>query len=420
MVLRDVSLRLPAGQLTVVVGPTGAGKTTLLQGLLGEALVLSGRRALGSAGGGERAAAVLAPIRPPAHGRSPRPGPCRVSYSSQGAWIQNATVRDNIVFGAAWDEARYAAVVRACALEADLKLFAAGDETEIGEKGVNLSGGQQQRVSLARAAYADSDVVLLDDPLSALDAHVGEHILAQLVCGLLRSQRRTVVLVTQHLAALRHADLAVCLRANRGGAGGGVAVALPPRELFDALHGQYGGPAGAEAAEQEDFQRTIYGVLRAVFGPVADLAVVSPLLLESDESQAGAGGAAAEEVSMVSPLSLLRGSSASRGDAFDDGSEAAAQRADVVEYAGAFTVLGDGTTSIDGVCPRHGAGRSTDCGRAQGGHGSSAAQSTIVSVETKNAGEVSWTTYFYYLNACGGVVATAAMLLACLWIAGSW
>ncbi|CAN0430240.1 unnamed protein product, partial [Scytosiphon promiscuus] len=85
-------------------------------------------------------------------------------------------VRDNILFGCPFDARRYDRVLEACALKSDLEILDAGDQTEIGEKGVNLSGGQQQRVSLARAVYADSDIVLLDDVLSAVDAHVGKHI----------------------------------------------------------------------------------------------------------------------------------------------------------------------------------------------------------------------------------------------------
>ena len=93
----------------------------------------------------------------------------QISLVTQSAWIQNASLRDNILFGSEYDDDRYRCVVRACALEADLKQLRDGDRTDIGEKGVNLSGGQQQRVSLARAAYSKSDIVILDDPLSAVD-----------------------------------------------------------------------------------------------------------------------------------------------------------------------------------------------------------------------------------------------------------
>ena len=119
-----------------------------------------------------------------------------MSYVPQLAWIQNATIHDNIVFGKKFDDILYNQTLQCCALESDLELLAGGDMTEIGEKvfkifklnlnfifmkGINLSGGQKQRVSLARAVYQDSDVYLLDDPLSAVDSHVGKHIFDKVI-----------------------------------------------------------------------------------------------------------------------------------------------------------------------------------------------------------------------------------------------
>ena len=98
------------------------------------------------------------------------------AYVPQQAWIQNATVKDNIMFGAEYDAEFYAQIIKACALEQDLAIMPAGDKTEIGEKGINLSGGQKQRISLARSLYAKSDIYMLDDSLSAVDSHVGKHI----------------------------------------------------------------------------------------------------------------------------------------------------------------------------------------------------------------------------------------------------
>jgi len=95
-----------------------------------------------------------------------------ISYVEQQAWIQNKTIRDNILFGKPLDKTKYINTVLACQLERDLEILPAGDATEIGEKGINLSGGQKARVSLARATYADPDIILMDDPISALDANV--------------------------------------------------------------------------------------------------------------------------------------------------------------------------------------------------------------------------------------------------------
>lgn len=98
------------------------------------------------------------------------------AYVAQSAWIQSGTVEDNIRFGSPVDHDRYSSVLEACALKKDLELFAFGDQTEIGERGINLSGGQKQRIQLARALYQNSSIYLLDDPFSAVDAHTGSHI----------------------------------------------------------------------------------------------------------------------------------------------------------------------------------------------------------------------------------------------------
>jgi ATP-binding cassette subfamily C (CFTR/MRP) protein 1 len=97
----------------------------------------------------------------------------KVAYAPQLPWIQNATIRDNILFGLPFNQEFYDKVVDLCCLRPDLRQFASGDSTEIGEKGINLSGGQKQRISLARCVYSNADIYLLDDTLSAVDAHVG-------------------------------------------------------------------------------------------------------------------------------------------------------------------------------------------------------------------------------------------------------
>ncbi|KAG5478617.1 hypothetical protein LSCM1_06020 [Leishmania martiniquensis] len=180
--LRDVNLIFPDGKLTMVIGATGSGKSTLLGALMCEYEVHSGE--------------VWAE-------RS-------IAYVPQQAWIMNATVRGNILF---FDEERteeLKEVIQCCQLEADLALLGGGLETEIGEKGVNLSGGQKARVSLARAVYANRDVYLLDDPLSALDAHVGERVVKDVILGRLRGKTR--VLATHQVHLLSLADYIVVLQ----------------------------------------------------------------------------------------------------------------------------------------------------------------------------------------------------------------
>ncbi|XP_056263511.1 multidrug resistance-associated protein 1 isoform X3 [Pseudoliparis swirei] len=177
--LKRLNVCIPEGSLVAVVGHVGSGKSSLLSALLGEMDKLEGTVAVKGS----------------------------VAYVPQQAWIQNATLKDNIMFGQERRQTWYQRVVEACALEPDLEILPAGDETEIGEKGVNLSGGQKQRVSLARAVYCDRAVYLLDDPLSAVDAHVGKHIFEQVVGpqGLLKDKTR--VLVTHGLSYLPQTDL---------------------------------------------------------------------------------------------------------------------------------------------------------------------------------------------------------------------
>lgn len=182
--LKDVSLSVKKGSLVAVVGSVGMGKSSLISALLGELEKLRGQVTIRG----------------------------KVAYVAQQAWIQNSTLKQNILFGKELDEARYQSVIEDCALESDLKMLPAGDTTEIGEKGINLSGGQKQRVSLARACYSQADIYLLDDPLSAVDSHVGKHIFERVLShnGLLGSKTR--VLVTHGVTYLPQMDNIVVLK----------------------------------------------------------------------------------------------------------------------------------------------------------------------------------------------------------------
>ncbi|XP_035914953.1 multidrug resistance-associated protein 1 isoform X6 [Anopheles stephensi] len=182
--LKNINVRVERNQIVAVVGTVGSGKSSLLSAFLGEMDKISGRvNTLG-----------------------------RIAYVSQQAWIQNATLKDNILFGKPMDQRRYNRVIEACALKPDIEMLPGGDMTEIGEKGINLSGGQKQRVSLARAVYNDADVYFLDDPLSAVDSHVGKHIFEQVIgpTGLLA--KKTRVLVTHGITYLPNTDKIYVLR----------------------------------------------------------------------------------------------------------------------------------------------------------------------------------------------------------------
>ncbi|KAL3051995.1 hypothetical protein OYC64_002087 [Pagothenia borchgrevinki] len=177
-VLHNINVMVPQGSLLAVVGHVGCGKSSLLSSLLGEVEKLEGEVSIRGS----------------------------VAYVPQQAWIQNATLRDNILFGKDYNEQKYRCVLEACALTPDLEVLPGGDMTEIGEKGINLSGGQRQRVSLARAVYSDTDVYLLDDPLSAVDAHVAKHIFDNLIGpeGCLKGKTR--ILVTHGISFLPQVD----------------------------------------------------------------------------------------------------------------------------------------------------------------------------------------------------------------------
>ena len=175
-VLSNVDFEAPQGKLTIVFGKVGSGKSTLLNAVMNLATVSEGDVRVGG----------------------------KVAYTAQTPWIKNATVRENILFNAPFDAERYDDAVACAQLRPDLLILPRGDNTEIGEQGVNLSGGQKHRVAIARALYSDSDVYLLDDPMAALDAQVGQSVFQDCVKGVLAG--KTVLLVTNALQYLPQAD----------------------------------------------------------------------------------------------------------------------------------------------------------------------------------------------------------------------
>ncbi|KAJ6817406.1 ABC transporter C family member 14 isoform X2 [Iris pallida] len=180
--LRNVDLQIRKGELAAVVGTVGSGKSSLLSCLLGEMKKISGKvKVCGT-----------------------------TAYVAQTAWIQNGTIEDNILFGLPMDQQKYKEVIRVCCLEKDLEMMEFGDQTEIGERGINLSGGQKQRIQLARAVYQDCDIYLLDDIFSAVDAHTGSEIFKECVRGVL--SKKTIILVTHQVDFLHNADLILVMR----------------------------------------------------------------------------------------------------------------------------------------------------------------------------------------------------------------
>ena len=177
-VLKQVNISIKNGNLVGVYGAFGSGKTSLLSGIMGQMTLCGGSVAVSGS----------------------------IAYCAQQAWLMNATVRENILFGSSYDKARYQDVVKACELLKDFEMFQSGDLTEVGEHGINLSGGQKQRISLARAVYSNKDIYLLDDPFSALDAHVGKAVFFEVILKWLKSCGKTVLLVTHQTQYFSYCD----------------------------------------------------------------------------------------------------------------------------------------------------------------------------------------------------------------------
>jgi ATP-binding cassette, subfamily C (CFTR/MRP), member 1 len=178
-------MKVEKGELCAVVGRVASGKSTLCSAILNETFLERGHISLNGS----------------------------VAYAAQTPWILNATIRENILFGLPYEKDKYNRVIEACQLKHDLSILSNGDETEIGERGINLSGGQKARISVGRAAYSSlchSSVVILDDPLSALDPEVAKKLFKECIVDLMKGKTR--LLVTNHIPFLTHCDTVVALR----------------------------------------------------------------------------------------------------------------------------------------------------------------------------------------------------------------
>ncbi|XP_022716768.1 LOW QUALITY PROTEIN: ABC transporter C family member 3-like [Durio zibethinus] len=183
--LKDINLKVCHGMSVAVCGTVGSGKSSLLSCILGELPKISGTLKL-----------------------------CGTkAYVAQSPWIQSGKIEDNILFGREMDGERYDRVLEACTLKKDLEILPFGDQTVIGERGINLSGGQKQRIQIARALYQDADIYLFDDPFSAVDAHTGSHLFKEVLLGILSS--KTVIYVTHQVEFLPAADLILVMKDGR-------------------------------------------------------------------------------------------------------------------------------------------------------------------------------------------------------------
>ncbi|KAI9357918.1 P-loop containing nucleoside triphosphate hydrolase protein [Zopfochytrium polystomum] len=244
--IRNVNLKAPLGGLTAVVGAVGSGKSSLISALIGEMRCNSGEVIFAS----------------------------NVGYCTQQAWIVNASVRDNILFGRPFDPARYAKVVDACCLKADFAILPQGDQSEIGERGINLSGGQKQRVSLARLMYTDCDIALLDDPLSAVDANVGKKIFESGICGILA--KKTRIFVTHQLHLVSRCDWVIVISDGTIAEQGTFQELMRDGHEFSRLMVAYGGENAHTSDDEENEAGPFIGELahNPTSIPVEDSAVV--------------------------------------------------------------------------------------------------------------------------------------------------
>ncbi|GKC82826.1 putative ABC-type xenobiotic transporter [Tanacetum coccineum] len=181
-VVKNLNFEIKKGELAAIVGTVGSGKSSLLASVIGEMHKITGKVTVCGS----------------------------TAYVAQTAWIQNGTIQENIMFGLPMDRQKYKEVIKNCCLEKDLEMMEFGDQTEIGERGINLSGGQKQRIQLARAVYQDCDIYLLDDVFSAVDAHTGSEIFKECVRGVLR--KKTVLLVTHQVDFLHNVDQILVMR----------------------------------------------------------------------------------------------------------------------------------------------------------------------------------------------------------------
>ncbi|KAF9922563.1 hypothetical protein FBU30_007314 [Linnemannia zychae] len=212
--LKNLNFHFPVGELSIITGPTGSGKTSMLLALLGEINTTHGRAFLP-----DRTNHTVNATTGLTNG---------IAYVAQQSWLLNDSIRNNILFGSSFDQYRYDQVVEMCALKRDFEILEDGDETEIGEQGVTLSGGQKQRVALARAVYSRAGHILMDDCLSAVDAHTAKWLFSKCLMGPLMVGR-TRILVTHSISlTLQSAAFAVVLK------DGMVTVCGTPNEVLES------------------------------------------------------------------------------------------------------------------------------------------------------------------------------------------
>ncbi|KAI5833117.1 hypothetical protein K523DRAFT_413569, partial [Schizophyllum commune Tattone D] len=262
--VKDITMSVPRGDLVAIVGSTGSGKTSLIQGLVGEMRKTEGTVIWGGS----------------------------ISYCPQSAWIQNASIRENICFGRPFEEKKYWTAVRDACLEPDLDMLPNGDMTEVGEKGISLSGGQKQRLNICRAIYADADITIFDDPFSALDAHVGKAVFQNVLMN--GRLGKTRILVTHALHFLPQVDYIYTVANGRIVERGTYPELMSNNGDFSRFVNEFGTQAEEkEKEEQEGIEEGAEGVVK---GKAAEAAVMKtpkknvagPGIMQEEERRTGA------------------------------------------------------------------------------------------------------------------------------------
>jgi ABC-type multidrug transport system fused ATPase/permease subunit len=259
LIVKNATASIARGEFCVITGSTGCGKSALLSLLTNDLAPLSGTATVRGS----------------------------VAYCSQVAWCQHMTLKDNILFGAEYDPDLYRQVIFACALLPDLDSLPGGDQTEIGERGINLSGGQKQRVALARALYQQRDIYILDDCLSAVDAHVCQHIVQHCIHDMLVSSGRTVVLVTHHLWLLPQADKIILFGPHHEFDAVGTFKEVQRHSNWDLEGLATAETYGSGEVEQDATTRTSVEAPKPITKKVAPVAGPSSKLVDTEEMASG-------------------------------------------------------------------------------------------------------------------------------------
>lgn len=411
----DISFAIRRGQVVGIVGEVGSGKSSLLAALLGQLRRKGGAFAVRGS----------------------------IAFAAQAPWIFNASVRENILFGAPHEPERYASVVRMCALEADIANFPGGDACELGDRGLNASGGQKARIALARAVYADREIYLLDDPLSAVDVRTGRALWRDCVVGGLAGRGKTVLIATHQLQYLSDCDAVIVMRKGRVvdvgpldelRARGSLDSVLPADHASAGGDGHGGGGMNdvVDSIGGGDADGNTKGT--ADGKPAAAGSKAASAAEASNGSKAAEAGTAATAAAGLKPALQIEGSSSKpgsrRGSGLPSTAPLAGSTAGPATLAPPLTFLSPGVTAAAGradaialavgappsvtTSPGPAPAAAKAAGKASGVAGLDQAGSKLIAAEERATGSVSVRTLAAYASAAAGSAWVLAPVLTVL------